>query len=157
MKTLEIKSNLLLELIKYGNSSPHDEVIALGTGTIKGDVLTCTEITKIKNVVKDPKYKEIAKMYAINDSTDYIPDPGDFFKVISETKLVNSMSTKELVLIFHTHPRNLPNPSSTDIAGANYRAIYVIYSPLYKRIKAYYSDDAIRYEPAYLNSKAKDK
>ncbi|HNW88130.1 MAG TPA: Mov34/MPN/PAD-1 family protein [Bacteroidales bacterium] len=155
MKTLKIRKELLHGLIKYGDDSLYDEVIAVGTGVINKETFICLQITKIKNVVRDPKYKEIAKLFDVHADTDYIPDPNELFKVISKTKLFDDTMTDELVLIFHTHPRNIARPSSTDIIGANYRGIYVIYSPLYKEINTYYSDDIVRYEPAHLEVEGK--
>ena len=123
--TQEIYSTILT----YGDNSPEYEVCGALFGSISNQgTYTCTEFLPMTNVSPNDK------------GVHYIPDPNEFFKVIKTTKHFNIDNSKDLLGIFHTHPHNKPIASITDITGAGYKGVYMIYSPKYKSTNSYFWD-----------------
>lgn len=150
MKTLRIKKILFQELIDYGNSDLENEVIEIGLGYQEQTSWVCTKLIHVTNVVKDIKYKSIRDYYGLSEVTDYIPDPNEFLSILKLTTIITPIALLDLALIFHTHPMCLPNPSITDIAGANYKAFYMIYSPLYNQYNTYFCEGLNHFYSAKL-------
>ena len=127
MTTLRLTKKLVNELKVYGDSSPANEVCGALLGNKNStDTWDCTEFTPLTNVTNS------------NKEVHYIPDPNEFFQTISRTTHMNKNAKQDLVGIFHTHPHHRPIPSHTDIHGAGYEGVYIIYSPKYKSMEAYY-------------------
>ena len=125
---LNITKDIVNAMITYGDNSPDTEVCGALVGKANKSSYTCTEFIPIQNVSN--KNKEV----------HYIPDQNEFFNVLKTTTHFNTQNNLDLVGIFHTHPHHAPIPSSTDIMGAGYAGIYIIYSPKFKEIKSYYYD-----------------
>jgi len=115
-------------IISYGQNFSSQEVCGALVGYAGQNTYTCHEFKKLSNVSNEDK------------SGHYIPDPNEFFAVISQTSHFNHRNKKDLVGIFHTHPHSLPIPSQTDINGAGYAGVYLIYSPKYDQLNAFYYD-----------------
>lgn len=131
--------NTLKLMKQYGTSDLINEVCGIGLGKKNGEQWTCTEFFPVTNVVKDNKFRDLVQRYELNLSTDYIPHPEEFLSIIKRTTHFSDEADKDLTVIFHTHPICEPIPSITDLLGAEYEAIYVIYSPNLDKIRAYYS------------------
>ena len=127
---LNVTKEILETMIKYGDNSPDLEVCGALIGNFYPyeSSYTCTEFIPLTN--RSNK----------DQAVHYIPDQNEFFDVLKRTSHFDSNSNLDLVGIFHTHPHHAPIPSHTDIFGAGYAGIYVIYSPKYKDIKSYYYD-----------------
>jgi len=125
---LNVTKEILEAMIKYGDNSPDLEVCGALIGETDESSYTCTEFIPLTNRSNKDK------------AVHYIPDQNEFFKVLQRTTHFDKSSKLDLVGIFHTHPHHAPIPSHTDIFGAGYAGIYVIYSPKYKEIKSYYYD-----------------
>ena len=123
---IELTQKVYSELISYGNSSPAYEVCGALLGQKTDDAWKCDEFVPMTNVSTQ------------NKGSHYVPDPNEFFQVIRRTTHMTPNADKDLVGIFHTHPNNLANPSVTDVMGAGYEGIYIIHSPKYNEVKAYY-------------------
>lgn len=115
-------------IAKYGDGSPHAEVVGIGIGTREeSGIWELEEFHEIENVTDRVK------------SSHYISHP-NFVKVMMKTRHFNKNAENDLVTIFHTHPHHLPIPSITDINFAPFRSIYIIYSPALNDMRAYYWD-----------------
>tara|TARA_Y100000361_G_C11026782_1_gene272583 strand:- start:163 stop:618 length:456 start_codon:yes stop_codon:yes gene_type:complete len=125
---LNVTKDILEAMINYGDNSPELEVCGALVGKSDESSYTCTEFIPLTN--RSNK----------NKAVHYIPDQNEFFNVLKRTTHFDSNSNLDLVGIFHTHPHHAPIPSETDILGAGYAGIYVIYSPKLKEIKSYYYD-----------------
>lgn len=115
-------------LISYGNKFPSQEVCGALIGISDQSSYTCTDFIKLTNVSTE------------DQGHNYVPDPNEFFNVLKTTTHFSQKNTRQLVGIFHTHPHHLPIPSITDIEGAGYAGIYIIYSPKYTKLNAFYYD-----------------
>lgn len=126
-----VSKGILQQLQEYGNEHSTVEVCGVLTGQVSEDedVWEVKEFTPTTNVT-DGEF----------ESVHYIPDPGEFFQIIRNTRLVSKKADKDFIGIFHTHPNNLPIPSITDINEAGYKGIYIIFSPKYKNLGFYYWD-----------------
>ena len=124
----KITKDVYDSIISYGKNFPSQEVCGALVGYSNQSVYTCDEFKKLSNVSE------------MDQGVHYTPDPNEFFGVISKTAHFDKANKKELVGIFHTHPHHLPIPSATDINGAGYKGVYLIYSPKYDKLNAYYYD-----------------
>jgi desampylase len=122
---MEITREVYAKLVSYGNSSPVEVCGAL-LGKKNGGSWACDEFVPMTNVS------------TLDKGSHYVPDPNEFFQVIKRTTHMTSDAEKDLVGIFHTHPNNRATPSITDVMGAGYEGIYIIHSPKYLEVKAYY-------------------
>jgi len=113
-------------LISYGNKFSSKEVCGALVGYAGQGTYTCDQFNTLTNVSKE------------DQGANYVPDPNEFFNVLSKTKQFDKTNTKDLVGIFHTHPHSLPIPSQIDINGAGYAGIYIIYSPKYDKLSTFY-------------------
>ena len=115
-------------LIKYGNEFSSQEVCGALVGYASQGSYTCDEFTALTNVSTE------------DQGVHYVPDPNEFFNVLFKTKQFNKTNSKDLVGIFHTHPHHLPILSHTDINGAGYQGVYLIYSPKHNQLNGFYYD-----------------
>ncbi len=123
-----ISKEIYENLISYGNKFSSKEVCGALVGYAGQSTYTCDQFTALTNISKK------------DQGVHYIPDPNEFFNVLSTTKQFDKTNLKDLVGIFHTHPNHLPIPSHTDINGAGYKGIYLIYSPKYNQLNGFYYD-----------------
>lgn len=137
---IRFNHDILGMMLAHGHSNLQDEVCALGLGHKNGQIWDMTKFCPIDNVVKDSDFEGIRKQMNVNPNTDYIPHPEQFVSTMMLTKHYNVDADFDLVVIFHTHPHNHPRPSFTDILGAGYEAVYIIYSPLYREMSFNYQD-----------------
>lgn len=139
MKVLKFLPGIFNQVLDHGNSNLTDEVCGAGIGRKLNDLWLVEKFIPITNVVKQKQYQHIKNYYGVSDITDYIPDPNELYQVLSSTRHMHSDAKFDLIMIFHTHPHCRPRPSYTDRIGASFEAIYLIYSPLYKNLGAYYT------------------
>jgi len=127
MKIL-IQKSVRQELIKYGEGSPTKEVCGflLGKRNEEGS-WECDEFKPLTNISE-------------SQEVHYIPDPNEMFSALTETTHMNKDANKDLVGVYHTHPHHAATPSITDLSGAGYRGFYLIYSPKFKKLNAFYYD-----------------
>ncbi len=137
---LGISPETYQELVKHGEDSPVHEVCGalLGTKTDE-DYWECDEFVPLTNVNRE------------TPEINYMPDPNELFQVLNRTTHMNDDADKDLIGIFHTHPHHEPRPSITDLNGAGYQGFYLIYSPKFEKMGAYfYAGDAPIFEDAYI-------
>jgi len=120
------------ELVEASHESPDDEIIFVGIGDREEASWKVTEAFQIKN---DSMEEE-----GIKTSAFYVGAADDFIKVMMKTRHFNSKAKKDLTMIFHTHPHGASRPSGIDLGRAQFRSIYVIYSPRFKTMNAYFWD-----------------
>ena len=135
---VEHDPGILKEMIAHGKTDLQNEVCGIGLGRKKHHLWTLTKFIPLDNVVKDENFANIRSQFNANDVTDYIPHPMQWLNALRETTHLDQNAEFDLVVIFHTHPHNHPRPSLTDIRGAGYEAVYIIYSPCYDEISYNY-------------------
>ncbi len=77
----------------------------------------------------------------VNESNiDYIMNPTEQFKILSQTTITNKKADNDLVAIWHSHPLPFgePIPSSIDVAMVSYNVIYIIYGLKSKTFKCWF-------------------
>jgi len=141
---IDHNDGILEEMIAHGNSNLQDEVCGIGLGHKNNNIWNLTKFIPLDNVVKDENFAEIKSQLNANDLTDYIPHPAQWLNAISQTTHFAKDAEFDLVVLFHTHPHNHPRPSMTDIRGAGYEAVYIIYSPCYNEISYNYNNGVTR-------------
>lgn len=127
MYYLKASLDILVKLKEFGDSNPTEEVVA---------VLLGKNLNEKKSVLLD--FKKVDNIYE-NKRDLYIPDYNQFFQILKTTTFLDKSSKIDFVGIFHTHPYDLPYPSIIDIKNAGYIGFYIIYSPLFKCMKAFYN------------------
>lgn len=126
---IQIKKEILQQFVEHCEATPSVEVCALMTGNLKN--MVADEIHLIENVSKS--FKEV----------DYVMNPSQAFRVYNNTTILNKKADKDLVVICHDHPTGQPIPSSIDLHRAEWEVVYLIYSPLYRKSRAWlYKDGA---------------
>lgn len=121
-------------ILLHGNSSQFDEVCGVGIGNKNNNIWKILDFITVDNVVKKEEFANLRKNLNISPRTDYIPHPMQFINILRKTKHFDTNNKKELVMLFHTHPKNHAIPSLKDVQGAGYNAVYVIFSPRYQEI-----------------------
>jgi proteasome lid subunit RPN8/RPN11 len=94
------------------------------------------DIENNKSIVKE--YFPITNVSPSETKWDYVPDPNEYMKILSQTSLFRPKSYKELACIFHTHPRGIGVPSIFDVKGASWHTVYLIYGMSDKTFRAWF-------------------
>lgn len=123
---MHMSLKLLTMLKEYGDSSPYSEVIAVLLGKKHSEYYALEYFNGVKNVADTPDIL-------------YCPDQQEFYDILKTTTAFDAKAGIDFLGIYHTHPMNEAVPSFTDIHSAAYPGIYLIYSPLYQDIKAYWN------------------
>ncbi len=130
-KEILINNEILDEFIQYADQSP-SEICGLISGKhfadVPADVAMADTLHLIDNISSEIK------------AIDYVMQPQQMFNVMRQTTMLNKKSKVDLIACIHSHPTGLPIPSIIDIDRAEYDWVYVIYSPVNKKAKAYTYD-----------------
>lgn len=140
--TITFPRKVFEEMIAHGNSDLRNEVCGGGLGKNLPDDphnVRIDQFVPITNVAAKDEFNDGPGLKTIHgDRADYIPESSEFFRFISKTTHYKKEAPYTLGCIFHTHPGNRPKPSIYDVGGAGYETVYVIYSPCYQEINAYF-------------------
>jgi len=145
MICVDVSFPILNEMLDYAKSSPKLEICGALLGKRTGSFEEPEEL-KILDFVPMANVSEHGK------SVHYIPDPNELLNVLKRTTHYDNKATLDLVGIFHNHPNNAPRPSITDINGAGYAGVYIIYSNKTGELSAQYYDggEQMGFKQAYV-------
>jgi proteasome lid subunit RPN8/RPN11 len=102
---------------------------------------------------------EVYNIWPIRNISDANPQwfynmhPDDLFQAVKNTTMFGAADL-DLCGVIHSHPNDKPIPSQMDInraRDAGYKIVYVIYSPMYDTIAAWYWNGDMFEEIQYYN------
>lgn len=123
-----IQADIYDDLVLAGLESPPDaEICCVLLGKPYKKTYQIDAHIAVRNVAADPLQ-------------DYILDPRKMGEIYNTTYPFNPKVGKDrrFVGVFHTHPQNHAYPSQKDIEGAQGGNIYLIFSPKYKELNAFW-------------------